>query len=81
MVDFYCADKKLVIELDGGGHSRDDQVARDSERTRQLEARGLRVLRFWNTDVLQNIEGVLRSILNALQLPLPDPLPRGEGKE
>ena len=54
--DFGCKDAKLVIELDGGQHGR--QVAYDAERTRVLETCGFRVLRFWNDDVLTNLDGV-----------------------
>jgi very-short-patch-repair endonuclease len=81
VVDFLCADANLVIEVDGGGHAEDKEIGRDLQRTRELEARGLRVLRFWNTDVLQNLDAVLKTILGALEAPHPDPLPPGEGGE
>lgn len=79
VLDFYCHAAKLVVELDGGQHT--DQA--DAARTRALEARGLRVIRFWNNDVLSNTEAVLEAILSALQArPLtPTPLPPGEGLE
>ena len=67
IVDFYSAEARLVIELDGGGHADDVTVADDGRRTRELEAHGLRVLRFWNTDVLQNLDGVLATIVEALK--------------
>ncbi|HYT33076.1 MAG TPA: DUF559 domain-containing protein, partial [Thermoanaerobaculia bacterium] len=57
---------KLAIELDGGQHAREDQSAPDKVRTVELEKRGVRVLRFWNNDVLQNLEGVLIRIAEAL---------------
>ena len=79
MVDFFCPDASLVVEVDGGGHAEDEEIGRDLKRTRELEARGLRVLRFWNTDVLQNLDGVLKKIVDALERPHPDPLPLGEG--
>lgn len=62
IVDFVCMDKRLVIECDGGQHfaSRADR-----ERDRWLIKKGYRVLRFWNPDVLQNIEGVLEVIVAA----------------
>ncbi len=63
IVDFVCLKKKLVIELDGGQHA--DQEAYDNQRTRILEMNGFKVIRFWNNDVLSNIEGVLEMILNA----------------
>jgi very-short-patch-repair endonuclease len=53
-----------VIELDGGQHQ--DQVAYDENRTAFLQAQGWHVLRFWNNDVLENLDGVLASIAEAL---------------
>ncbi len=52
-----------MVELDGGHHA--EASARDSFRTRLLEERGCRVLRFWDNEVLTNIEGVLEAILDA----------------
>jgi very-short-patch-repair endonuclease len=76
IVDFASRKAKLVIELDGGQH--DWQQASNAARTRQIEAAGYRVLRFWNHDVLGNLEGVLSEIQGAL-LPTPDPSPQGGG--
>ena len=68
----------LVIELDGGQHSAN--VAADAARTRFIESAGYRVLRFWNHDVTENLEGVLHAIGAALaSCPPPDLLPGGEG--
>ena len=64
IADFVCREKKLVIEIDGGQHM--DAVAYDIQRTRCLEANGYRVLRFWNNEVYNNIQGVIDSILNLL---------------
>jgi len=64
VVDFFCADAMLIIEVDGGQHA---DSATDAIRTRWLEQRGYRVIRFWNNDVLANTEGVLFSILEALR--------------
>jgi very-short-patch-repair endonuclease len=61
-VDFYCARLRLAIEVDGGQHNRDNVRARDEARTRWLKARGVTVLRFWNNDVLENIDGVWEEI-------------------
>ena len=69
IVDFFCADAKLIVELDGGQHDQDKE--RDANRTRILEAMGYLVLRFWNNDILGNISGVAESILAALQTPHP----------
>ena len=81
IVDFACLAKKLVVEVDGGQHST--RVARDRTRSDWLEARGYRVLRFWNNDVLTNPDGVLQTIQLALSSgtpPHPNPPPRG-GRE
>ena len=69
---------KLIIEIDGGQHA--ENAASDARRTKFLESEGYRVLRFWNNDVLENIDGVLEMIQNAI-LPTPTPTPphKGEG--
>ena len=64
VADFVCAEGKLIVELDGGQHERDKE--RDAERTDALEAMGYLVLRFWNNDVMRNIDGVLQTILSTL---------------
>ena len=61
-----CVERKVVIELDGGQHNEDSQLTRDDERTRNIEAMGYRVLRFWNIDVSKNIDGVMTRISEAL---------------
>jgi very-short-patch-repair endonuclease len=66
IVDFYCSPARLVIELDGTQHGTDDQVAYDDERTRWLQQKGYRVLRFWNDEVLYYQEGVLERIQIAM---------------
>ena len=79
IVDFICLEANLVIELDGGQHADHQQY--DAERTKYLTAQGLHVLRYWNNDVMQNIEGVLEDIRAALMQRTPSqPSPR-EGKE
>jgi very-short-patch-repair endonuclease len=80
IVDFVCLPARLIIEVDGGQHA--EQIARDEARTAWLESQGFRVIRFWNSDVLGNMEGVLHVIGEQLALegpPSPYPLPRGEG--
>ena len=84
IVDFVCADAKLIIELDGSQHA--DRTRQDEERTRTLEAMGYLVLRFWNNDVMSNLDGVLEEILNtlnqqSLEPPHPTPLPCGEREQ
>jgi very-short-patch-repair endonuclease len=77
IVDFASRKAKLVIELDGGQH--DWQQESDAQRTRRIEAAGYRVLRFWNNDVIGNLEGVLSEIQRVLP-PTPDPSPQGGGE-
>ena len=68
-VDFYCAEARLVVEVDGSQHL--DDARYDERRTCALEARGLRVLRFWNDDVLARTDEVLEAIAAALRVPHP----------
>jgi len=58
IVDFYCPAIRLAIELDGGQHNDPRYQARDLRRSYALQNRGITVIRFWNNDVLENIEGV-----------------------
>jgi heme b synthase len=76
IVDFISLDNKLVIELDGGQHAEDKK--KDQERDRWLISQGFKVLRFWNNDVLKNIEGVLESIMENIS-PSPNLSPQGRG--
>jgi len=71
VVDFFCSDARLVIEVDGGGHGVEEQAREDEYRTREIGRLGFRVLRIWNTDVMQNPEGVLERIAEALSTPSP----------
>jgi len=64
VVDFACPEARLVIELDGGQHALNTE--RDKDRTQIIEAHGYTVLRFWNSDVIENLEGVLEEIRNAI---------------
>lgn len=61
--DFVCRSHKLIVELDGSQHA--DAVGYDDHRSKRLEAIGFRVLRFWNSDLTQNMDGVLEAILTA----------------
>lgn len=75
-VDFYCAEARLVVEVDGSQHLLDATC--DERRTHALDAAGLRVLRFWNDDVLARTGDVLEAIIAALDSPPPPfwhPLP------
>ncbi|MBI3359429.1 MAG: endonuclease domain-containing protein [Nitrospirae bacterium] len=74
IVDFYCAERMLVIEIDGDTHT--DQMDYDSQRTARLEDLGVKVIRYTNNDVLQNIEGVCSDLLEKLNA-YGSPLTRG----
>ncbi|MBC8556097.1 MAG: endonuclease domain-containing protein [Candidatus Brocadiales bacterium] len=65
IVDFVCFEKRVLIELDGGQHSLDVEMQKDLIRDKWLEDQGYKVLRFWNNDVLKNINGVLKVIRDA----------------
>jgi len=75
VVDFICCEKKLIVELDGGQHFENDK---DVQRDNFLKARGYKVLRFWNNEVMRNIEGVLEVIRENITLPF-IPSHRGRG--
>jgi len=78
IVDFVCLEKRLVVEVDGGQHAEDANY--DSDRDAWLREQGFVILRFWNNDVLKNIEGVMTVIVEKLQSPPSLILPRkGEG--
>ena len=64
IVDFCAPRRKLIIELDGSQHLEHQEY--DEQRTKYLEARGYRVLRFWNRDVMNNMDAVLQVVWNAL---------------
>ena len=81
VADFVCLERRLIVEVDGSQHNEDV----DAIRTRFLESRGFTVLRVWNNDVLQNMEGVFEAIERALLEceagpPPLNPLPGGEGR-
>jgi very-short-patch-repair endonuclease len=65
IVDFCAPRQKLIIEVDGGQHL--DQQEYDEERTIFLKSKGYQVLRFWNDEVTQNMDGVLRVIIDAIE--------------
>jgi very-short-patch-repair endonuclease len=79
IADFCCMEYRLVVELDGGHHANESETSADQRRTAFLAQRGYRVLRFWDHEVLRDVEAVLDSIVAAIKSPHPDPLPGGEG--
>ena len=70
IADFACMSEKLLIELDGGGHA--EQQTKDRRREEYLRGSGYRVLRFWNTEVFENLSGVLENVREALAAPPTD---------
>lgn len=69
ILDFYCLEKKLAIELDGSQHLIKTNKQYDKRRDTTLQTYGIEVLRFWDNDVLKNIDGVLERILKKLASP------------
>ena len=68
IADFYCAQKKIVIELDGSQHYEDEGRTKDIERDDYFRENGIKVLRYSNIDVNRNFEGVCQDILNNLKI-------------
>jgi very-short-patch-repair endonuclease len=89
--DFLCRERALIVEVDGATHSTDEELAQDARRTEFLEAKGYTVLRVLNTEVVNELDGVLERIFLALeqraasglipQAPHPDPLPASGERE
>ncbi len=77
IVDFVCLERRLIVEADGSQHL---ESAYDADRDAHLERQGFRLLRFWNSDILTNPQGVAEAILAALETPLSKPLSR-KGRE
>ena len=79
IVDLVCFHARLIIEADGGQHA--EQQVYDQQRSAALAAKGYRVLRFWNNEILNDIDGVLERIrIELCRSPHPDPLPGGRGR-
>lgn len=82
IVDFYCPSEKLVVELDGAVHFTEQGAEYDRKRTRFLNALGIRVIRFENERVFEDIEGVLRAIADCfIKPPRPSGTPPLKGGE
>lgn len=80
IVDFACLEKKVIIELDGGQHNSEKGVRKDNERTIWLKKEGYTVLRFWNNEVLRDMNGVLDRIHEMITTPHSSSLPSNEKK-
>jgi very-short-patch-repair endonuclease len=76
IVDFYCPQARLVVEIDGGQHYEEQGAEKDVVRDRCLRAEGLKVLRFSNREVLENVAAVLEVVCG--QIPLNPPLSKGD---
>jgi len=62
ILDFYCNEVQLAIEIDGGQHAEKEIINKDNQRTALLNQKGIRVIRYWNNDVFENIDDVLEDI-------------------
>ena len=67
IVDFLCENKKIIIEIDGGQHNEELNIQSDNNRTHYLENNGYKVLRFWNDEVMKNIDGVMEVIFREVK--------------
>jgi very-short-patch-repair endonuclease len=74
-LDFFCEEAALNVELDGSQHGFPDQREHDQEREKFLKSRGIKTLRFWNSQLRRNAPSVRDTIFNELQARAPQPLP------
>ena len=83
IVDFYCPEQSLVIEVDGDSHADADQILKDQLRDRYFQSLGLHVIRYINDDILKNLDGVLENLAERLSSGSTSPPPslRRRGKE
>lgn len=83
IVDFVCCEKKIIIELDGGQHNSDEKIIYDKTRNNFLLDKGYTVIRIWNNEIMNNIEGVIEHLINIINDPTRkskiSTLPQGEG--
>jgi very-short-patch-repair endonuclease len=83
IVDFISFGSRLAVEVDGGQHGLPDGIRSDDERDAFLRSQGFDVLRFWNSDIDRNLDGVVQHIVGRLKTPTPalraDPPHKGEG--
>jgi len=74
-LDFFCEEAELNIELDGSHHGFPDQQEHDAERTKFLQSRGIKTMRFWNSRLRRDARSIRDTIFNELQTRAPHPLP------
>lgn len=67
IVDFVCKERKIIIEVDGGQHNSIDIIAYDEERTKYLKSLGFKVIRFWNNEIDDNMEGIYAKLKELLE--------------
>ena len=67
IVDFYCPKLKIVIEADGGHHNWEENIIYDEERTKYLNSLNIKVIRYWNHEVLKGIDDVLQDLENKIK--------------
>ena len=60
--------KNIIIEIDGGQHNLDVNIIKDEERTKFLESKGYKVIRFWNNDINNNLDGVYQQLMDYINL-------------
>ena len=77
MVDFFCPELELVIEIDGNSHDSENAYEKDTERQREIEELGIQFLRFNDLDVKRNMPGVLSVIEQWIEEHTPDPSREG----
>jgi len=66
--DFYCPKKRLAIEIDGSQHLAEESKEHDEERTKYFASYDIKVIRFWNNEVINNMEGVIEKIVEELMI-------------
>ena len=81
IVDFFCPEQLLVVEIDGDVHAEKKKTTKDRQRERYLRSLGLQVIRYTNHEVLNNLDGVLEHLLSVLSLNSTSPTPPYKGGE
>jgi very-short-patch-repair endonuclease len=79
IVDFACLSERPIVEVDGGTHGTGEELRRDARRQQYLRRQGFRIVRFWNSEVRENMEGVMDTIVAALHTPTPEHPGRARG--